>query len=224
MSQTIDSQYFLNKILSTYTQTFSKLHFTDDPWKLDDNKRILSTYYELQALETLSKAFRIHQTNYTDLTVDFQEKVNQKSNFKYLLDGDFLERYPFLPSYPNVLQKFQTFHHFFRPNLLETHEVNHINIIRIYRKLINFRLTIYQAIEKGNVIPFEGKGLEPNFCYYIMRQTVVNEVDFILKSILDPNNQVFTKEQLIKDFDYPSVDIEKIRQKELRDFIDDFWA
>lgn len=205
MKKEITVYTFLQKVLNLYCKTHTKLHFSNDPWHINDTQT-LSVYYALQEIEALSKAFGLYSGN-TD-----------KSNFKSLIEGDFLEKMPYLSCYPIILDKYSAFFNSIYKSITNE-EIKNINIYRIYKGLLASRLDIQKVIYNNKYINIEGKGLEPAFKYHIIQKIQLKELDEFIANLWNPHNYAFTKETLIHDFNYPNIDIETIE----RDGIIEDW-
>lgn len=211
MNEIITVYTFLDKVLNLYCTTHTKLHFSEDPWHITDNQT-LSVYYKLQEIEALTKAFGLYNPI----------KNTRKSNFKGLLEGVFLPDKPYLKSNPIIFDEVTAF--FQSQNIrIEKQEIENMNIMRLYKRLLSFLLDIQLAKYKNDYIIIEGKNLESAFVYHIVQQTKVDALNNIITSIWNPNNYEFSKDLLIQDFGYPDIDISQIEREERDRFMDDFF-
>lgn len=172
-------------------------------WNAKSLKYNEPRFYRLKELESLIRAFDIG----TDLLQDYQNrKFLEKrtlSDFdpiiedieKYALNDDFeKERY--------------------KP------ELERIQSVRWFEMLIQNFMRFSE--EMRNILKFNSGVLEAGFVmsrYYINKtQNLLNRIDLkelneienLLGKVLDPKSRVFTKSELIKNYNFPDVDLHSI--------------
>ena len=171
-------------------------------WHLKKLRSNPPRYYRLLELQSLMRAFNIGD----NLLEDFQNQrfLNQRNNTDFEPIYKDIETYAMSNEFEK--KRFES----------EKDRIRIIGIKMIYEYFINFSETV------RNTLNFNSGWIETGTINsrYVIHKTSqllktidvnkLKEIEELIALIIDPENQSFTKGELIRNYDFPDVDLQKI--------------
>jgi len=195
------TEYTAHDFLMMYYE-FKAMVPNKNHWNTRELRSNPPRYYRLLALQSLMKAFDIGN----DLLSDFEHH-------------GFLEKrseLDFEPVY-NDIEKYALANESDNSQLTsEIDRIRRIGIKMVYQKFFNFTETMRSTLSFNSgwlatgMITSRYIINKTNQLLNTIDQTKLKEIEDLILLVIDPKRQSFTKGELIRSFNYPDIDLEKI--------------
>jgi hypothetical protein len=232
MTEVFSAKTLLHKIIDlTCSWSVGNIDLREDNWQLEKSINCLPRYFRIKEINALSKAFGVYKEDFEidkliknikddETKKNLQSQLEKKSNLQFILDGDFINEFYSLDNYPDILKIVNKFHKEFRPIIKEIEE-DKMDVVRIYKPLLTFRQRIQKEIG-GFGILLEGKALEASFVTHLKSSIDLDFIDEILANFIDKEKRIYSRNELISNYNYPDIDLKKIDYDYYMDSFEDY--